>query len=1060
MSLMKIRIKIKEPLPTCEEIEMQNTVSLEPLGVNDVVDILKHHYAIISGGKSKDGSPIITFPDNNNFHMITDAQYQRLMLYLTSVPTLQEADMGFHLIIDRRKDRWNSVKAVLLKISVFFPGLIHVVYVLRPTSFLQKALSEVSNKLFKDEFKFRMVVLSTAEELHEYVSPNQLTADLKGSLSYNHEEWIFQRIELENFSNVTQQVSNALDEFTKQVDETELPNNVDSTQELLIKQNESYSDLKKEILSAAKKGEDLLRCIKSKNSSDSDNTASDMTGNVFAVERLLVQLEETEKTFDEFWQHHSAKLRHCLELRRFEQDFKELQVNFDSALKTVSDMTEIGETVSRVDTLIKETNSFEKICLNDIQRAEEAVSSGHLLMRIKNSCPIDCVEPKCNELLRMKDMLLTRLSKRKDMLVKNRELMEGIEKANKWCAIGRDLLASQKIEQCSNSPDLAEKYVCEIRDFLNTAKDFSSNGQKDFKELFQESITPETKALVSQVLQRIEDVALMCDKRLNSLSKLAVRTKRPVQTVMPEPAVPRQPLVGAPHPKNFSFLRKAYTIPKMDSTLDHEPDIVREEPHISPEHDEVHRIKTGHVLSELVETERVYVTELLSIIKGYKEEAQLEEHQHLLPSNANEKFDVIFGNLDDIYHFHSEYFLRDLENCISSTDLVALCFVQKREKFLKLYSFYCQNISKSEQLRECSNELNPFFIACQKKLGHKLPLAAYLLKPVQRITKYQLLLKDLLRYSDESKYCRELQQALECMLVVLKCVNDSMHQISITGFPEDLSQQGELLLQGSFSVWVENKKDIRLRLKPLRRHLFLYQKALLFCKPVSKAERNKATYEFKKCLKMSKVGLTESVKGDARRFEVWLEGRQEVHIIQAANLEQKHAWVNEIKKVLFNQLEEIKGEKIKQYAALTHRPLRQTTSWETQKHGSMAGAVEGHQRAMSCDVETANHTDESVECLEGGNWSSDCSNSDDDDHTPTSRGRFIALADYCAIGISEVNMREGDIVELLKKGCAGWWFVKVIGSSVEGWAPASYLECLSRKSFRGSSRSQDRLNDH
>lgn len=239
--------------------------------------------------------------------------------------------------------------------------------------------------------------------------------------------------------------------------------------------------------------------------------------------------------------------------------------------------------------------------------------------------------------------------------------------------------------------------------------------------------------------------------------------------------------------------------------------------------------------------------------------------------------------------------------------------------FLRLYSYYCQNISKSEQLRESSNELTPFFIACQKKLGHKLPLAAYLLKPVQRITKYQLLLSHLLRYSEGGKCCKELQQALDCMLIVLKCVNDSMHQISITGFPGDLSQQGELLLQGSFSVWVENKKDLRLRLKPLRRHLFLYQKSLVFCKPVSKAERNKAMYQFKHHLQMSQIGLTETVKGDTKRFEVWLQGRQEVHIIQAANLDQKNAWVNEIKKVLYSQLEEIKGEKIKQYAAVMHR---------------------------------------------------------------------------------------------------------------------------------------------
>lgn len=42
-------------------------------------------------------------------------------------------------------------------------------------------------------------------------------------------------------------------------------------------------------------------------------------------------------------------------------------------------------------------------------------------------------------------------------------------------------------------------------------------------------------------------------------------------------------------------------------------------------------------------------------------------------------------------------------------------------------------------------------------------------------------------------------------------------------------------------------------------------------------------------------------------------------------------------------------------------------------------------------------------------------------------GRYVALADYCAVGNSEVNMREGDMVELLKVGCAGWWFVRVIG---------------------------------
>lgn len=66
---------------------MVNAVQPEPLGLNDVVELLQQQYAIISGGKSKEGCPIITFPDNNNFHLLTDTDYQRLMLYLTTVPS-------------------------------------------------------------------------------------------------------------------------------------------------------------------------------------------------------------------------------------------------------------------------------------------------------------------------------------------------------------------------------------------------------------------------------------------------------------------------------------------------------------------------------------------------------------------------------------------------------------------------------------------------------------------------------------------------------------------------------------------------------------------------------------------------------------------------------------------------------------------------------------------------------------------------------------------------------------------------------------------------------------
>jgi len=73
----------------------------------------------------------------------------------------------------------------------------------------------------------------------------------------------------------------------------------------------------------------------------------------------------------------------------------------------------------------------------------------------------------------------------------------------------------------------------------------------------------------------------------------------------------------------------------------------------------------------------------------------------------------------------------------------------------------------------------------------------------------------------------------------------------------ELHDQGELLMQGSFSVWTDSKKDRlrELRLKPMQRHIFLYQKAMLFCKKAAKEVHNKDTYHFKRYLKVSYASI-------------------------------------------------------------------------------------------------------------------------------------------------------------------------------------------------------------
>ncbi len=88
-------------------------------------------------------------------------------------------------------------------------------------------------------------------------------------------------------------------------------------------------------------------------------------------------------------------------------------------------------------------------------------------------------------------------------------------------------------------------------------------------------------------------------------------------------------------------------------------------------------------------------------------------------------------------------FVEELNLCQGDPIKVAQSFVEKRDGFV-IYTEYCTNYPRAvEVLTECMR--NPLtaevFKHQQVALGHSLPLGAYLLKPVQRILKYHLLLQ-------------------------------------------------------------------------------------------------------------------------------------------------------------------------------------------------------------------------------------------------------------------------------------------------------------------------------
>ncbi|XP_041704858.1 guanine nucleotide exchange factor DBS isoform X8 [Coregonus clupeaformis] len=1116
MSLQEFQQRVDCVITHVDEIMQQE---IRPLLAVNIIEQLHRQFALLSGGRGKDGAPIITFPEYSGFGDLVVEDFQNVVTYLTSIPSLDAASIGFVIIIDRRRDKWSSVKASLTRIAGAFPGNLQLVLVLRPSRFFQRAIADIGIKLHRDDFKMKVpiVMLNSLSDLHGYVDKGQLTCDLGGNLEYCHSQWIHRRTAIENFAVTVKTTAQMLQKFGTDLAETELPNDVQCTKDLLTTHTEKHDKLRDEQKLAMKQGTTLLGCIKEQAAkSENHKLNPDEMENHTTVERLLAQLDETENAFEQFWSKHHLKLEQCLQLRHFEHDFREVKVSLDSLMVTLTALSDIGDCVTRVEMLLKDLKTLEEKAQESLEKAQLHALHGDQLIQ-SNHYSVDSIRPKCVELRRICDDFTNEAKKKYDILSKSRQIHKGMDKVNQWCESGVYLLASQAVDKCQ-SQEGAEAALQDIEKFLETAKENQLSELKNIHNQYELVLNAEVKANVQKALKRLDDVQEMFEKRQVSLKKLSAKQTRPVQPVAPRPesspkrpAPPKTPRTTGPAPALSRRISENSSATKQptEAELAKRKNVSRkvkgslkiEVMHEASQGGSSHVLVTNeteeslsnrrrHIMNELIETERLYVEELQSIMEGYAAELDNTELSPLIPAALENKKDVLFGNLPEIYEFHNRTFFKELENCMERPELVGTCFLKRKEE-LQIYEKYCQNKPRSEALwRQCGDSL--FFQECQKKLDHKLSLDAYLLKPVQRITKYQLMVKEMLKCSKNQEGTAELEEALATMLDIIKSVNDSMHQIAITGFEGNLSELGKLLMQGSFNVWTDHKKghskvkDLA-RFKPMQRHLFLYNKMLLFCKKREETtdghEKPSASYSFKHSLKMSAVGITENVKGDIKKFEVWYNGREEVYIIQAPSMDVKNMWVSEIRKVLTGQLEACR-EASQLHQKITenvcHAPMRNmrkmalrqsdSSSPETgfrrsnpspnmrQKRDTLRGAIPAvsrHKGTTSTDSAVPRSTSQpgwTQRCLPSMDTedfetihssAEELSNSSDGEEESSNKNdhdRFRVQLTYESRTAQDLSLESGDLVQFLEEAEDGHWPVKNLITQKTGLVPPSILQ--------------------
>ncbi|CAK9823478.1 Pleckstrin homology domain-containing family G member 1 [Anthophora retusa] len=320
-----------------------------------------------------------------------------------------------------------------------------------------------------------------------------------------------------------------------------------------------------------------------------------------------------------------------------------------------------------------------------------------------------------------------------------------------------------------------------------------------------------------------------------------------------------------------------------------------------PRYCDPHRNPMERVLLEIVDTEAIYVEHLRQVIQGYliywRNDPASFAHQMQLSD--------LFSNIEDIFEFNRE-FLKEIEKCGLDPVCVANTFIKHNSGF-KVYTEYCTNYPRTVSVLTdlmSQEETASAFRERQAALGHALPLGSFLLKPVQRILKYHLLLENLSKEygadcelrENETEGRKAIEAALAAMTGIAKHINAMKRrhehavrvqviQSLLYGWPgPDLTTSGELVAEGSF----------RMRGAKAPRHAFLFDRMLLLTK-----KKEDGLLVYKAHIMCSNLMLIESIPGEPLSFHVIpFDNPRLQYTLQARNLEQKREWTLQIKRVI------------------------------------------------------------------------------------------------------------------------------------------------------------------
>ncbi|KAF7249660.1 FYVE, RhoGEF and PH domain-containing protein 3, partial [Varanus komodoensis] len=308
--------------------------------------------------------------------------------------------------------------------------------------------------------------------------------------------------------------------------------------------------------------------------------------------------------------------------------------------------------------------------------------------------------------------------------------------------------------------------------------------------------------------------------------------------------------------------------------------------------------KLFNIANELLHTEEAYVKRLHLLDQVFC--AKLSE-----AGIPNEVITGIFSNISSIYCFHGQFLLPELKTRITdewNTNPRLGDILQKLAPFLKMYGEYVKNFDRAmDMVNTWIQRSSPFKDIIQniqkQEICGNLTLQHHMLEPVQRIPRYELLLKDYLKkLPGESPDRKDAEKSLELISTAANHSNaairkmEKMHKLlevyeRLGGEEDIVNPANELIKEGHIQKLSAKNGTAQ------DRYLFLFNSMILYCVPKLRLMGQK--FSVREKIDIAGLQVQEIVKQNAAHtFSI--TGKKRSLELQTRTEEEKKEWIQVI----------------------------------------------------------------------------------------------------------------------------------------------------------------------